>query len=127
MNSDVRKSKNIPLVKINSTGRKYGNISKEESILTLFKELTKREENVLTKYFGMGGKSKTTLLEMGQDFDMIEEDVLQIKNDGIRKFIKLIVSTGILGDKEDSFSDEFLESADSDFLDNFMSKFICSK
>ena len=97
---------------------------KEESILTLFKELTKREENVLTMYFGMGGKSKTTLLEMGQDFDMIEEDVIQIKNDGIRKFIKLIVSTGILGDKEDSFSDEFLESADSDFLDNFMSKFI---
>ena len=99
---------------------------KEESILTLFKELTKREENVLTMYFGMGGKSKTTLLEMGQDFDMIEEDVIQIKNDGIRKFIKLIVSTGILGDKEDSFSDEFLESADSDFLDNFMSKFIGS-
>ena len=76
---------------------------KEESILTLFKELTKREENVLTMYFGMGGKSKTTLLEMGQDFDMIEEDVIQIKNDGIRKFIKLIVSTGILGVKEDSF------------------------
>ena len=97
---------------------------KEESILTLFKELTKREENVLTMYFGMGGKSKTTLLEMGQDFDMIEEDVIQIKNDGIRKLIKLIVSTGILGDKEDSFSDEFLESAGSDFLDNFMSKFI---
>ena len=97
---------------------------KEESILTLFKELTKREENVLTMYFGMGGKSKTTLLEMGHDFDLTEKDVLQIKNDGIRKFIKLIVSTGILGDKEGSFSDEFLESADSDFLDNFMSKFI---
>ena len=99
---------------------------KEESILTLFKELTRTEEIVLTMYFGLDGKPKTTLLEMGYDRDMTEEDVLKIKNDGIRKFIKLIVSTGILGDKEDSFSNEFLETADSDFLDNFISKFIGS-
>ena len=99
---------------------------KEESILTLFKELSAREEKVLTMYFGLGDTPKNTLLEMGHDFDLTEEDVLQIKNDGIRKFIKLIVSTGILGDKEDSFSDEFLETADSDFLDNFMTKFIGS-
>ena len=99
---------------------------KEESILTLFGGLSKIQENVLRMYFGLGGKPKTTLLEMGFDFDITEEDVLKIKNRGIRKFINLIVSTGILGDKEDSFSDEFLESADSDFLDNFMSKFIGS-
>ena len=99
---------------------------KKESILELFKELEKREEKVLMMYFGLGGKPKTTLLEMGFDFDITEEEVLKIKNRGIRKFINLIVSTGILGDKEDSFSDEFLESADSDFLDNFMSKFIGS-
>ena len=41
---------------------------KEESILTLFKELSEREEKVLTMYFGLGGKPKTTLEEMGQDF-----------------------------------------------------------
>lgn len=99
---------------------------KEESILTLFKELSMREENVLKMYFGLEGNPQTTLLEMGHDFDLTEEDVLQIKNDGIRKFINLIVSTGILGDKEDSFSNKFLETADSDFLDNFMSKFIGS-
>ena len=61
---------------------------------------------------------------MGQDFDLTVEDVLQIKNDGIRGFIKLIVSTGILGDKDKNFSDEFVESSDSEFLDNFMIKFI---
>ena len=77
-------------------------------------------------YFGLGETPKTSLLEMGQDLDLTEEDVLQIKNDGIRKFINLIVSTGILGDKKDSFSDKFLETADSDLLDNFMSKFIGS-
>ena len=96
---------------------------KEESILTLFKELSEREEKVLTMYFGLGGKPKTTLEEMGQDFDLTVEDVLQIKNDGIREFIKMIVSTE---NYPISIPDGFLESADSDFLDNFMSKFISS-
>ncbi len=94
---------------------------KEESILTLFKELSEREEKVLTMYFGLGGKSKTTLEEMGQEFDITAEDLLQIKNDGIRKFINMIVSTE---NYPISIPDGFLESADSDFLDNFMSKFI---
>ena len=96
---------------------------KEESILTLLKELSEREEKVLTMYFGLGGKPKTTLEEMGQDFDLTVEDVLQIKNDGIREFIKMIISTE---NYPISIPDGFLESADSDFLDNFMSKFIGS-
>ena len=94
---------------------------KEESILKLFKELSEREEKVLTMYFGLGGKPKTTLEEMGKDFDLTVEDVLQIKNDGIRKFINMIVSTE---NYPISIPDGFLESADSEFLDNFMSKFI---
>ena len=96
---------------------------KEESILTLFKELSEREEKVLTMYFGLGGKPKTTLEEMGKGFDLTVEDVLQIKNDGIREFIKMIVSTE---NYPISIPDGFLESADSDFLDDFMSKFIGS-
>ena len=97
---------------------------KEESILTLFGGLSKIQEDVLRMYFGLGGKPKTTSEKIGQDFDLTVEDVLQIKNEGIREFIKLIVSTGILGDKDKSFSDEFIESSDSEFLDNFMMKFI---
>ena len=96
---------------------------KEESILALFKELSKREEKVLTMYFGLGGKPKTTLEEMSQDFDLTVEDVLQIKNDGIRKFINMIVSTE---NYPITIPEGFLESADSDFLENFMSKFIGS-
>ena len=96
---------------------------KEESILTLFKDLSEREEKVLTMYFGLGGKPKTTLEEMSPDFDLTVEDVLQIKNDGIRKFINMIVSTESY---PITIPDGFLESADSDFLDNFMSKFIGS-
>ena len=97
---------------------------KEKSILILFKELSAIQENVLKMYFGIGGSSKTTLEQIGQYFDLKVEDALQIKNDGIREFIKLIVSTGILGDRGKNFSKEFLESAESDLLDNFMNKFM---
>ena len=100
-----------------------GMSQKEESILTLFKELSEREEKVLTMYFGLGGKPKTTLIEIGQKFDLTVEDVLQIKNDGIRNFINMIVSTESY---PISIPEGFLESADSDFLDNFMRKFIGS-
>ena len=93
---------------------------KEKSILTLFKELSEREEKILTMYFGLGGKPKTTLVEIGQKFDLTVEDVLQIKNDGIRNFINMIVSTESY---PISIPEGFLESADSDFLDNFMRKF----
>ena len=77
---------------------------KEESILTLFKELSEKEE-------------------MGKDFDLNIEDIFQIKHDGIRNFINMIVSTE---NYPITIPDGFLESADSDFLDNFMSKFIGS-
>ena len=93
---------------------------KEKSILTLLKELSEREEKILTMYFGLGGKPKTTLVEIGQKFDLTVEDVLQIKNDGIRNFINMIVSTESY---PISIPEGFLESADSDFLDNFMRKF----
>ena len=71
-------------------------------------------------YFGLGGKPKTTLEKMGKDFELNIEDVLQIKNDGIRNFINMIVSTESY---PISIPEGFLESADSDFLDNFMRKF----
>tara|TARA_B100000686_G_C16420422_1_gene776839 strand:+ start:92 stop:391 length:300 start_codon:yes stop_codon:yes gene_type:complete len=94
---------------------------KEESILKLLAELPEREENILKMYFGLGGNPKTTLEEMRKDFDLTTEDVLQIKNDGIREFINMIVSTE---NYPISIPDGFLESMDSDFLDNFMRKFI---
>ena len=96
---------------------------KEKSILTLFKELSEIEEKVLTMYFGLRSKPKTTLVEISQDFDLKVEDVLQIKNDGIRNFINMIVSTE---NYPITIPEGFLESADSDFLDNFMRKFIGS-
>ena len=96
---------------------------KEKSILTLFRELSEREEKILTMYFGLGDKTKTTLVEIGQKFDLTVDDVLKIKNEGIRNFINMIVSTE---NYPITIPEGFLESADSDFLDNFMRKFIDS-
>ena len=99
---------------------------KERSIITLMHQLTKRQEQFLMMYFGLGGKSKSSIEDIGLDFDLTNEEVIETKNEGIREFIKLIASTGILGDKQENFSEEFIKSTDSDFLDNFMTKFIGS-
>ena len=70
--------------------------------------------------------AKTSIEEIGMDFDLINEEVIEFKNDSIREFIKLIVSTGIFGDKDKDFTDKFVQSSDSKFLDDFMKKFIGS-
>ena len=100
--------------------------TKEDAVLTILKELDTRHENVIRMYFGLGGDSKTSIEEIGQDFDLTNDEVIELKNEGIRDFIKLIVSTGIFGDKDKDFTDKFVQSSDSNFLDDFMKKFIGS-
>ena len=100
--------------------------TKEDAVLAILKELDTRHEKVVRMYFGLGGDSKTSIEEIGQDFDLTIDKVIELKNEGIREFIKLILSTGMFGDKDKNVTDKFVESSDSKFLDNFMSKFIGS-
>ena len=100
--------------------------TKEDAVLTILKELDARHENVIRMYFGLGGDSKTSIKEIGQDFDLTIDEVIELKNEGIREFIELIVSTRIFGDKDKDFTDKFIQSSDSNFLDDFMKKFIGS-
>ena len=100
--------------------------TKEDAVLTILKELDARHENVIRMYFGLGGESKSSIEEIGKDFDLTNDEVIELKNDAIRAFIKLILSTGMFGDKDKNFTDDFIESADSEFLDDFMRKFIGS-
>ena len=102
------------------------NSQKEDAVLAILKELDTRHEEVVRMYFGLGGDSKTSIEEIGQDFDLTIDGVIELKNEGICEFIKLILSTGMFGDKDKNFTDKFVESSDSKFLDNFMSKFISS-
>jgi len=100
--------------------------TKEDAVLAILKELDTRHEKVVRMYFGLGGDSKTSIEEIGKDFDLTIDEVIELKNEGIREFIKLILSTGMFGDKDKNVTDKFVESSDSKFLDNFMSKFIGS-
>ena len=100
--------------------------TKEDAVHTILKELDARHEKVIRMYFGLGGSSKTSIEEIGQDFDLTIDKVIELKNEGIREFIKLIVSTGIFGNKDKNFTDNFVQSSDSEFLDDFMKKFIGS-
>ena len=49
--------------------------------------LTKREENVLRMYFGLDGRERFTLEEIGQDFDQTVNTIKKYKNKGIRKMM----------------------------------------
>ena len=65
-------------------------LDKEEDRMNLIRDmlktLTKREENVLRLYFGIDG-TKTTLSEIGQDFDITQDSVIRIKDKGVLKVI----------------------------------------
>ena len=47
--------------------------------------LTKREENVLRLYFGIGVEKRVTLEGIGQDYDLTVRTIKKYKNKGIRK------------------------------------------
>ena len=98
--------------------------TKEDAILIILKELDTSHEKVIRMYFGLGTDPNSSIEEIGQDLELTSDAVIELKNEGIRKFIKLIVSTGIFGDKDKNFSDNFVQSSDSEFLYDFMNKFI---
>ena len=52
-----------------------------------FKTLTKREENVLRLYFGIGVEKRVTLEGIGQDYDLTVRTIKRYKNKGIRKIM----------------------------------------
>ena len=60
-------------------------------IREMLRSLTSREEKVLRLYFGID-ETKTTLAEIGQDFDITEDSVRKIKNKGIYKVINRVTN-----------------------------------
>ena len=100
--------------------------TKEDAILIILNELDASHEKVIRMYFGLGKDPNSSIEEIGQDLDLTIDEVIELKNEGIREFIKLIVSTGIFGDKDKNFTEKFVQSSDSKFLDDLMKKFIGS-
>ena len=63
-------------------------LTKEEEridlIWSMLHTLTKREESVLSKYFGLYGE-RLTIEELGQEYHLTRDYIRRIKNKGVRK------------------------------------------
>jgi len=59
--------------------------NRKNYIRGMLRTLTKREENVLRLYFGLDGRERLTLEEIGRDFDLTGNTIKRYKNKGIRK------------------------------------------
>ena len=66
--------------------------NRKNYIRGMLRTLTKREENVLRLYFGLDGKERSTLKEIGMDFDRKVDYVKRVKNKGIRKVINRVTN-----------------------------------
>ena len=66
-------------------------LDKEEDRMNLTRDmlntLTKREVNVLSKYFGLLDGERETIVEIGKDFDITQDSVIRIKDKGVLKAI----------------------------------------
>ena len=60
---------------------------KMDLIRDMLKTLTKREVNVLSKYFGLLDGERETIAEIGEDFDITQDSVIRIKDKGVLKVI----------------------------------------
>ena len=61
--------------------------NRKNYIHDILRTLTKREENVLRMYFGLDGRERFTLEEIGMDFDLTVRTIKEYKNKGIRKMM----------------------------------------
>ena len=61
--------------------------NRKNYIRDMLRTLTKREENVLRMYFGIDEERRSTLEEIGRDFDQTEDTIKKYKNKGIRKMM----------------------------------------
>ena len=60
---------------------------KMDLIRDMLKTLTKREVNVLSKYFGLLDGERETIAKIGEDFDITQDSVIRIKDKGVLKVI----------------------------------------
>tara|TARA_B100000929_G_C15223634_1_gene323637 strand:- start:167 stop:535 length:369 start_codon:yes stop_codon:yes gene_type:complete len=87
-------------------------LDKEEDRMNLIREmlktLTKREENVLRLYFGIDGK-RSSLEEIGMDYDLTVNTIRKVKNKGVLKMIHRVT-------KYEPFIFYFSSDVDKDLL-----------
>ena len=60
-------------------------------IWSMLHTLTKREESVLSKYFGLYGEG-LTIEELGQEYHLTRDYIRRIKNKGVRKVFHRVIN-----------------------------------
>ena len=61
--------------------------NRQNYVRDMLRTLTKREENVLRLYFGIGVEKRVTLEGIEQDYDLTVRTIKRYKNKGIRKIM----------------------------------------
>ena len=97
--------------------------NRQNYVRSMFKTLTKREENVLRLYFGIDVKRRFTLEEIGEDYDLTVRTIKRYKNKGIRK-IKHPTRSSILTSHIDKDLMERSIKERGKLLDEFMEQLL---
>ena len=107
-------------------------LDKEEDRMNLIqdilKTLTKREENVLRLYFGIDGK-RSSLEEIGMDYDLTVNTIRKVKNKGVLKMIHRVTKYEpfifyFSSDVDKDLMKRCIDEKKSKLLDEFMVKLL---
>ena len=111
-------------------------LTKEEEridlIWSMLHTLTKREESVLSKYFGLYGE-RLTIEELGQEYHLTRDYIRRIKNKGVRKVIHRVINIDWVGksffssDVDKDLVEKCVKEQRSKDLDEFMMNLITGK
>ena len=101
--------------------------NRKNYIRDMLRTLTKREENVLRMYFGLDGKERSTLKEIGMDFDRKEDYLKRVKNKGIRKIKHPTRSSILTSHIDKDLMERSINERKSKDLDEFMMDLIKGK
>ncbi len=74
---------------LNHKAEEVASLDAVEIIGSLFNELNERERDVLTRRFGLHGKGKETLENIGKVHELTRERIRQIENSGVKKLLEL--------------------------------------
>ena len=107
-------------------------LDKEEDRMNLIRDmlktLTKREENVLRLYFGIDGK-RSSLEEIGMDYDLTVNTIRKVKNKGVLKVINRVTKYEpfifyFSSDVDKELMKRCIDEKKSKLLDEFMVKLL---
>jgi len=107
-------------------------LDKEEDRMKLIRDmlltLTKREENVLRLYFGIDGK-RSSLEEIGMDYDLTVNTIRKVKNKGVLKMIHRVTKYEpfifyFSSDVDKDLMKRCIDEKKSKLLDEFMVKLL---